>query len=166
MLRVRRILAQGNGYAETLTSHSVATQEVDVFRFEMLLFPINCNNQHWILAVINLNERQFQCYDSQGGKHEQVLAHLRQWLQDEHRARKDSQLDLSSWEDVFYPVSLLPTSTAMPAQTNGKDCGVFVCKLAEHLALGYLVEFTQVWGCAFIGQDRRLRELFMTGTHP
>ena len=49
--------------------------------------------------------------------------------------------------DPPYP-SLFPLLVmgrdVVPQQRNGSDCGVFVCRMAECLAQGVRMEFTQV----------------------
>jgi sentrin-specific protease 1 len=51
---------------------------------------------------------------------------LQAYLQDEHRERKKTELDLSDWN--------FGAAEGIPKQLNGSDCGVFVCKFAEYLA--------------------------------
>ena len=67
-----------------------------------------------------------------------VLEYLRKWLQDEHEDKKDSvAYDTSGWTDVVW------TRGETPRQLGAADCGVFLVRTAEYLALDALLDFTQ-----------------------
>jgi hypothetical protein len=72
---------------------------VDVFALERLLFPVNVDKVHWTLAVINLKLRRFEYYDSLGGTNQTALSNLRLWLNEESKAKREVELELSDWED-------------------------------------------------------------------
>lgn len=173
--------------------------QVDLFDRDLVIIPINCNNVHWTLALINVRWRRFEYYDSMFGSDRGRLRVLRRYLEDEHKVRggggesrsglglgsrlrglgsrsrgsgsgsglggsrepkarcggacptiplslltpffqdkKGAPIDLSEWTDVRH----LPGS--LPEQTNGYDCGVFMCRTAEYLTRGARLDFKQV----------------------
>jgi sentrin-specific protease 1 len=92
--------------------------KIDVFALDRILFPVNLNNSHWTLAVVNMRDRRFEYYDSFGGAEPTIIQNLRLWLMEESRDKRGIELLLEDWED-YYP------GECIPQQTNGHDCGVF-----------------------------------------
>ncbi|KAL1505122.1 hypothetical protein AB1Y20_008881 [Prymnesium parvum] len=107
-----------------------------VFDKEMIMVPVHCHGNHWTLAVVNFKKKQFEYYDSLLGGPDDVLHNLRLWLQDEAQDKNRLPLDLSEWTDVV-------PKDGIPKQQNGHDCGVFMCKMADHLSQGAVLSFTQ-----------------------
>jgi len=98
------------------------TKKVDIFSMDKVILPIHLGN-HWCLAVINFQDKRFEYYDSLGGDNPQCLQLLRQYLQNEHKSKKNKDFELSDWEE-YCPKSI-------PTQRNGYDCGLFMCRYAE-----------------------------------
>ena len=113
------------------------TKKVDVFTKDMIIFPIHCHGNHWTLAVINLIAKRFEYYDSLRGHAGNVLTHLRQWLMDEHEAKKSAPYDTSGFTSVTWPEG------TTPQQRNGSDCGVFMTQTADYLARDAKLDFKQ-----------------------
>lgn len=101
------------------------TKKVDLFQKHLVLFPINLENMHWVLGVINNRQKRFEYYDSLGGRNPDALRKLRRYYQDEHRAKKQANLALTDWTD-YQPM--------VPLQSNSSDCGVFVCQFMHSLS--------------------------------
>jgi hypothetical protein len=100
---------------------------VKILKMDKVFFPVNANQGHWCLAVINFIDKRFEYYDSMGGGDRGVLGHLRRYVQDEaNQYSKQPGYDLSEWEDY--------TPHDVPQQDNGNDCGVFMCKFADYLS--------------------------------
>ena len=59
---------------------------------------------------------------------------LAKYLREEYKTRKGSELDMSSWQLIHAKV---------PQQTNGVDCGVFVCVFAEYCSRMADLKFDQ-----------------------
>eukprot|EP00741_Cyanophora_paradoxa_P025086 tig00000342_g24214.t1 len=104
--------------------------KVDIFSMDRVICPINVNNTHWTLAVINIKEKQFEYYDGYYGDGADAFRNLRRWLQDEHKDKKNADLDLSQWRNVS------PSSSRVPSQTDGNSCGVFACMFADYASTG------------------------------
>ena len=99
------------------------TKNIDIFSKDILFFPINVNNAHWTLAVFNLKEEKSYYFDSKGGVNVTIMDKLGQYLKDEHRDKKKSELKLSTIK--------LVRKKNMPQQSNDTDCGIFLLKFAE-----------------------------------
>uniref|UniRef100_A0A674DNL8 SUMO specific peptidase 2 n=1 Tax=Salmo trutta TaxID=8032 RepID=A0A674DNL8_SALTR len=112
------------------------TKAVDLFQYDIILVPLHLG-VHWSLAVINFNSRTVRSYDSMGQRHDDICSLLLLYLREEHKARKDQDLDECKWT-----VGSLRASE-IPQQKNGSDCGVFACKYADYVAQGWPLTFRQ-----------------------
>ncbi|XP_045081436.1 sentrin-specific protease 2 isoform X1 [Coregonus clupeaformis] len=112
------------------------TKAVDLFQYDIILVPLHLG-VHWSLAVINFNSRTVRSYDSMGQRHDDICSLLLLYLSEEHKARKDQDLDVCKWT-----VGSLRASE-IPQQKNGSDCGVFSCKYADYIAQGRPLNFRQ-----------------------
>ncbi|XP_038854087.1 sentrin-specific protease 2-like isoform X3 [Salvelinus namaycush] len=112
------------------------TKAVDLFQYDIILVPLHLG-VHWSLAVINFNSGTVRSYDSMGQRHDDICSLLLLYLREEHKARKDQDLDACKWT-----VGSLRASE-IPQQKNGSDCGVFACKYADYIAQGRPLNFRQ-----------------------
>jgi sentrin-specific protease 1 len=62
---------------------------------------------HWVCAVINLKDKQFEYYDSLHGSPGSCFHILRNYLIQEAKDKKQIELDLSEWKDVAPMVMLI-----------------------------------------------------------
>jgi hypothetical protein len=102
-----------------------------VFDYRRLLFPINVNNAHWLLCVVDLDERTVQLYDSLQGSGDPmpvaggvIRDNVARYLQ--YREQKEQAAPGEGWTLTY---------ADCPQQENGSDCGVFTCLAAERLLL-------------------------------
>ena len=101
----------------------------NLHRLRTLVIPINLSNQHWVCAVAQFPSHTLTLYDSATGSAydsgRDLLRHVEAYLNDEFRDRHPSRDNPDLW--------LLVTSSeaGYPQQTNGFDCGVFVCFAAD-----------------------------------
>ena len=75
--------------------------ETEIFAFDKIFFPINCNNNHWLCAVVFMEAKKIKIFDSLGQKDENstYAKKIFQYLKDKHRETKQKELPcLSSWE--------------------------------------------------------------------
>ncbi len=74
---------------------------------DLIIFPINLNNCHWVLAVIDLRAEQFIYRDSMNGHDtNNVLFTLRRWLADEVKHISDGRpfvKDVEQWPCLENP---------------------------------------------------------------
>jgi sentrin-specific protease 1 len=110
--------------------------KIKVIEMDRVFVPINVNNSHWVLAVINFSEKRFEYHDSLYGNGSACLRQLRQYVADEANHYHDGmQYDFTGWTSV--------NIRDCPSQHNGSDCGVFTCKNADYLSDSREALFTQ-----------------------
>jgi sentrin-specific protease 1 len=86
----------------------------DIFGLDKVVVPINQGGVHWVCAVIYIQEKRIEMYDSLGGSGKNYLKTLFRYLQDEHLDKKKCSLpDLEEWK-------LVPTQGDTPKQKNGE----------------------------------------------
>ena len=128
-----------------LVKCSNATRErgkVEVLDYQQILVPVNVGGSHWVLAVVDLADKEFVFMDSLrcGDGARGVIRTLRRWLADEVTEKYGAEvmraLDIGSWETVENPAG-------MPRQTDSDSCGMFCLALAERRELGRTPDFTQ-----------------------
>ena len=118
-------LLEESGYARVRNW----TKKVDLFDKDLVLLPVHLGN-HWALAVLNVRDRAIEYYDSLGGRNPDAINLLQGYLQEEYKDKKGGDLQgLDAW-------MILTPGTTVPQQTNGNDCGVFVCRYAYCRAAG------------------------------
>jgi hypothetical protein len=106
---------------------------VDLFAYKRVLVPINRQNTHWALALIDVERRTVAYLDSLRGSGFDVITALCRYMDDEHRDKKGGPLP-RAFAGAAVPYLL-------PRQLNGVDCGAFLCAFCELLVRG--VEPTQ-----------------------
>jgi sentrin-specific protease 1 len=126
----------------------------DVFNLKYIFCPINVDNMHWTSAVIFMEEKKIQYFDSMGGTEMNKLEGLLEYLKDEWRAKKGGEMDVSGWR-------LVRCTPDTPQQKNGElvccldccdellheltlfvlfgitlgyDCGVFTCMFSDFIS--------------------------------
>lgn len=114
-------------------------KQINVTQTDYIFVPINRNNSHWCLAVINNKAQSFEFYDSMNGSGHQALAHLKEYMKLEAK-NVDPGFDVS----IYDGYKMYGNSVKCPQQQNAYDCGVFVCKFVEVLSReGSLDSFSQ-----------------------
>jgi len=108
----------------------------DVFNLKYIVCPINLDNLHWTSAVIFVEEKRIQYYDSMGGTDWNKLEGLLQYLKDEWKAKKGGEMNADEWE-------LVGCSKDTPRQMNGFDCGVFTCMFCDFISKDCPLVFNQ-----------------------
>ncbi|KAG8135847.1 putative Sentrin-specific protease 2 protein [Naja naja] len=112
------------------------TKEVDLFQHDIILVPIHIR-LHWALVVIDLRRKTIKYFDSMGQNGTRICMRLLQYLQEESKAKKNLDINISSW--TLY--SMKPHE--IPQQLNGSDCGMFTCKFADFVSRDKPIAFTQ-----------------------
>jgi sentrin-specific protease 1 len=73
----------------------------DIFSLKYIFCPININNSHWTLAVIFMEAKKIQYYDSCGKTDMAKMQGLLEYVKDEYRAKHDGkEMDAKEWELV------------------------------------------------------------------
>lgn len=107
---------------------------------DIIIVPINEDDCHWVLVVVDVRAREFVMYDpmvaSQG---ERYIPAIRRWLADEVTTRLSAEA-ASEWDVGTWPT--LP-GTSFPRQQDHASCGVFALAVADCIALGVHPAFSQ-----------------------
>eukprot|EP00956_Cyclotella_meneghiniana_P000265 scaffold323_cov91-Cyclotella_meneghiniana.AAC.11 len=108
----------------------------DIFNLRYIFCPINLDNMHWTSAVIFMEEKKIQYYDSLGGTDRVKLEGLLEYVKDEYKAKKGGDMDVSEWK-------LVGCTSDTPRQLNGYDCGVFTCMFSDFISNDCPLVFNQ-----------------------
>jgi sentrin-specific protease 1 len=108
----------------------------NIFELDKIVMPVNVGGMHWCLAVIYIQEKKIQYYDSMSGSGMSTLKILKRYLVEEKDNKMKEKLDPAEW-------TLVPTENGTPQQNNGCDCGVFTCMFADYLGAGEALNFSQ-----------------------
>ena len=122
--------------------------------YDRILFPINCSNNHWCLAEINMQKQNsnkadleiksfsFYLYDSmkepaKNANNDSVLCILKDYVLFE----LEKKLDVEKIEEKLAKINyegLINKATfeikEVPRQTNMYDCGIFTCMFIKYIA--------------------------------
>ncbi|XP_053167940.1 sentrin-specific protease 2 isoform X2 [Hemicordylus capensis] len=112
------------------------TKEVDLFQYDIVLVPIHVR-VHWGLVVVDVRRKTIKYFDSMGQNGYMICKRLLQYLQEESKAKKNLDIDASSW--TLYSVK----PHEIPQQLNGSDCGMFACRYADYISRDKPITFTQ-----------------------
>jgi len=111
--------------------------EIDKF-----LIPTNVHGTHWILIVINIQERRVEALDSLGGDHMEMIKNVRRYVEDDMTERiaqsgsgqsnkvSSSVRVVLDWQCVNYHQKFRD----LPQQKNSYDCGVFTLMFGEMIS--------------------------------
>lgn len=115
-------------------------QNVNVTELDFIIIPINRNQVHWCLAVVNNRQKRFEFYDSLSGDGWHQLHNIREYM-----VCESDRLYPGKHEEHVekYDLYQIISNVKCPQQTNGSDCGVFTCKMAELLSQGKRLAFSQ-----------------------
>ncbi len=70
----------------------VPTQR-EIFKLKYIFCPINQNNKHWMLAVIFMEAKKIQYYDSCGGTDRAKMEGLLKYVKEKYRAKCGKEMD-------------------------------------------------------------------------
>jgi Ulp1 family protease len=104
------------------------SKKFDVFAMRRVYMPVNINDTHWTLLVVDMEQKSITFYDSMNGAGSGYLDAAIRWLADEHQDKKKGPLQPppNQW-------SLQSRLPHVPQQGNGYDCGVFTSMCADYL---------------------------------
>lgn len=111
------------------------TKGVDLRGCSLVLIPVNVGNEHWILVALDVRRRRFDVWDSFRAAHPTCIRLLRRYISDEWRDKYGEVIDVGAWQCEY--------RNDAPLQSNGWDCGVFVCAVARCLALEVGMDVSQ-----------------------
>lgn len=97
----------------------------------VVLAPVNVDENHWVLVVVNTKERSIQYYDSLGpgptgtSSARRIIRNFWDWVELQERRRNGT---MDNWEPVYVQ--------GLPRRTNTYDCGVHVCDFVQMIVSG------------------------------
>ena len=111
------------------------TRKVEIFKHGLVFIPVHVKPLHSALIVIDMKLCSLKFYDSLGGVciFQTHLASIKSWMEHEHLLRKTKPLSWEHWKQGL--------ADNIPLQTNGSDCGVYMCEYARCLAMEEPISF-------------------------
>ncbi len=85
----------------------------DIFNLKYIFCPINLDNMHWTLAVIFMEAKRIQYYDSKGSTDRVKLKGLLHYVKDEYWKKHRRAMDATEW-------MLVSCNKDTPRQKNGE----------------------------------------------
>jgi sentrin-specific protease 1 len=107
----------------------------DFSLYEILIFPVHADNNHWICILVDIAAKKVSTYDSLRGGETNVKY-------------TDSVVDFLSSRDTRREIKIGAESfdrvdVGVPQQDNYHDCGVFVCQYIKYVSQGKRPNFEQ-----------------------
>ncbi|XP_009975759.1 PREDICTED: LOW QUALITY PROTEIN: sentrin-specific protease 2 [Tauraco erythrolophus] len=112
------------------------SRDVDLFKQDLIFVPVHMR-LHWTLVVIDIRKKTIKYFDSMGQKGGKTCETVFQYNLNESRERRNLELTFSEW------TLRSMESYEIPQQSNGSDCGVFMCKFADYISRDKPITFTQ-----------------------
>lgn len=114
------------------------TKKIDIFDNDVILIP-NHLKDHWTLTVVDFRYRRISYFDSMAdglintSKGSWHMKNIPEYLHFEHQDKRNSPPP-GEWIIGDPGIDGEEGSVGIPQQSNGSDCGVFVCQFAEYIA--------------------------------
>ncbi|XP_072200714.1 sentrin-specific protease 2 [Excalfactoria chinensis] len=112
------------------------TRNMNLFNQDIILVPIHLRS-HWTLVVVDVRKKTITYFDSFGKKGTKICETIFQYLQEESWEKQKVKLSSSEW--TLHSME----SHEIPQQSNGSDCGVFMCKYADYVSRDKPFTFTE-----------------------
>ncbi len=107
-------------------SQTIPASQIDLFSKDIVLFPVNLGNNHWVAGAINFRRKRIEYYDSMRSYNRYYFDVVREYLEEESVDKRKIEMDWTGWTDYCPKDS--------PQQNNGSDCGVFTICTIEQLS--------------------------------
>lgn len=112
--------------------------KVDVSKLKYLIVPVNFNQSHWALAVVDNVLKKFIYIDSLNGTGRDVLMKLMDYM-----SQETERIYGKGMNGNDYTLYEMNSEAVGPKQENSFDCGVFTCTGAACIANGMPLSYTQ-----------------------
>ena len=102
---------------------------LDLNKLDKLFIPINLNNIHWTLIMVNFNNKSINYYDSKIGniiEANYYLDLIKEWL-------LSGNNNLVKVNKLHWNLKVM-SEEEIPQQNNNNDCGIFLCYYMEKLS--------------------------------
>ena len=109
------------------------------------IIPINLNNTHYVVVLVNLFDKTLHIRDTMGGSHANIARHTLEWFAEEHalkqraeQGQRAEQRTPSHWDPVFDKEGWIRTwkteDHGGPMQGPGNNCMLYIAMHALHFA--------------------------------
>ena len=153
-------LSSPAGYAGVKTW--TAKRNVRIFSgaLKRMFIPIHTVD-HWALGVVDFEKKYTRYLDSLGSDHTPFHANIMQhYLQSEYES---SQPNLKK-DEYFKDWRVKARPKNLPLQSNGSDCGVFICMYALALSKGIRLGKTEIGASSVANMRKRIAVEIARGT--
>lgn len=102
----------------------------NVFDMDMLVIPMNQNENHWVMVVVNIKEKRIEFYDplQQRRTIYTEMFFMQKWFAELAALQNFKTVNIQAWGSQMM--------TNVPLQKDINNCGVYVCHFAEFLSRG------------------------------
>lgn len=104
---------------------SLENRSCNWFTKSKILLPVNVQNVHWVLFVLDMREKVLYFCDPKCESPQLILLQISRYLSFKYIMRYGKKLELSRWKNVEFCTQL-----DFPVETNDSSCGIYVCELA------------------------------------
>lgn len=120
-----------DNYFKNKVNHHIKT----FFDVDKVFIPVNMDQMHWALVVINVEKKIIEFYDSLGSGGVEIMTNIWCFVEMEYEKKYNSSLP-QMWRKKNM-------SRTIPQQTNSWDCGVFMIAFMDMLSVGDILNFSQ-----------------------
>lgn len=113
--------------------------KIDVFEYDFILFPINANQNHWIIVTIDFVKKEVVFYDSSKYNCEVYSQTILEWISWAKIYKKSCYSSKFERSEFIYKGSPLD----LPKQLNNVDCGVFCCMIGRYIVNRKVFNFSE-----------------------
>ena len=118
-------------------------RSINIFAdYSVILYPVNINEVHWVVAAVDLRDFTISVFDSCFREFRDFHPHVASIL-NRYLVREYSEVYNNRNTSQFPSLRWVPCSPALPQQLNNNDCGVFACLFSVFLAAGQIPDFAQ-----------------------
>lgn len=111
--------------------------EPNFLQFQHVLVPVNVNNSHWILLVVDCLSKVIRYCDSLGDYDDKILQQLWYFLTYQTISNTGIVLDIAEWKIIEYV-----KEEPLLRQADDSSCGVYVCAMAKSIILNISIRPT------------------------
>jgi sentrin-specific protease 1 len=114
-------------YNYSAVSRWTRRKQVSMWTSNWVIIPVLVRKSHWCLVVVDMRSRKIQYLDSLGGYDSQVVEFVCRYMADEHEDK---------FGDCCEQFTDGGPAEGLDLQTNGYDCGIYICLYATAVLNG------------------------------
>ncbi|KAL6662321.1 hypothetical protein ACP70R_000180 [Stipagrostis hirtigluma subsp. patula] len=130
---ISSILKRDGAYEISYKADTIASRVNNYLDHDMIFLPINIEETHWYLAVINSRKREIQVLDSIGKMDRTDLKTTLIGLQRHiNLVAQHKELNRHNWKDLEVATWPVVEMFEQPMQIDGASCGVWMINFMEY----------------------------------